>query len=314
VNQIEYRYEIAKREVENDTLEKQNLNNELELSKKNLTLYILSGVLVIIALLVLLLVNQNRIKRKANHVLEAKNSLIGCQKDELIKLNTSKDKFLSILAHDIKSPLSSIYGISELLVKEYDELTTEEKMMFTKDLHTLSVNLTEIINTLLTWSSSQSGLITHRPKPLRIADLCQKTISHLETVAKQKDIRLICHADTSLLLMADENMIYSVLHNLINNAIKFSYPGAEVLIETLQSDGFAEISVIDTGIGLSANSKAKLFYYDQHFISKGTVGETGTGLGLILCKDFVEMNGGKIRVESIVNKGSTFVFTLPVAT
>ena len=314
VNQIEYRYEITKREVENDKLEKQNLSDKLELSTKNLTLYILSGVLVFIALLVLLLVKQNHLKRKANRVLEAKNNLIGFQKDELINLNASKDKFLSILAHDIKNPLSSIYGISELLIKEYDELTAEEKMIFTKDIHTLSVNLFEIINTLLTWSSSQSGLITHRPKPFLISDLCQKTISHLETVAKQKDIRLISHADKALSLMADENMIYSVLHNLLNNAIKFSHPGAEVRIETEPgNDGFAEISVIDTGMGLSPESKAKLFYYDQHYISKGTAGESGTGLGLILCKDFVEMNGGKIRVESTLNQGSTFVFTLPLA-
>jgi signal transduction histidine kinase/tetratricopeptide (TPR) repeat protein len=313
VNQVQYQYEIAKREVENELLVKQNLNKELELSKKNLTLYILTAILIVIALLVLLLVNQNRLKRRVNLQLEAKNELIGKQKDELIKLNASKDKFLSILAHDIKNPLSSIHGISDLLVSDYDKLTPDEKKIFTRDIHTLSTNLFEIINTLLTWSTSQSGMIACRPIPFSIGLLCMKTVNNLQTVAKQKDILIESSADNSMMVLADENMVISVMHNLINNAIKYSYPGGKIHIETLKVEGFAQISVIDTGIGLSPESKDKLFKYDQHFMNKGTAGETGTGLGLILCKDFVEKNGGTIGIESDLQKGSTFVFTLPLA-
>lgn len=313
VSQIQYQYEIAKREADNEHLVKQNLNKELQLSKKNLFLYILTAILVLIAVLVILLVKQNRIKIKANEQLEAKNNLIGLQKDELIKLNASKDKFLSILAHDIKNPLSSIHGISDLLVSDYDKLTPEERKIFTQDIHTLSTNLFEIIDTLLTWSTSQSGMIAYRPKPFLIAELCLKSVHNLETVAKQKDIILTCQVSDSLSVMADENMILSVLHNLINNAIKYSFHGTKIRIETGQVDGFAHISVIDSGTGLSPENLAKLFLYDQHFLNKGTAGESGTGLGLILCKDFVEKNGGTIKVESIIDKGSTFVFTLPIA-
>lgn len=313
VSQIQYQYEITKRESENETLVKQNLNKELELAKKNMIMHILAAILVIIAVLVILLVKQNRIKRMANEQLEAKNKLIEMQKDELITLNASKDKFLSILAHDIKNPLSSIHGISGLLVNEYDSLSTDEKNIFTRDIHTLSTNLFEIINTLLTWSTSQSGMITCHPKPFSIAELCTKTTDNLLTVAKQKNITIENKADDSLIVLADENMIISVMHNLINNAIKYSFHDGRILIKTKQVNGFAEISVIDTGIGLSPESKEKLFKYDQHFMNKGTAGETGTGLGLILCKDFVEKNGGKIRVESEIEKGSTFVFTLPLA-
>jgi signal transduction histidine kinase len=313
ISQIQYQYEIAKREAVNEHLVKQNLNKELQLSKKNLFLYILTAILVLIAVLVILLVKQNRIKIKANEQLEAKNNLIGLQKDELIKLNASKDKFLSILAHDIKNPLSSIHGISDLLISDYEKLTNEEKKVFTQDIHTLSNNLFEIIDTLLTWSTSQSGMISFRPKPFKIAELCRKSVHNLQTVAKQKDIILACTADDSISVMADENMILSVLHNLINNAIKYSYHGTKIRIETKQVDGFAHISVIDSGTGLSPENLAKLFLYDQHFLNKGTAGESGTGLGLILCKDFVEKNGGTIKVESIIDKGSTFVFTLPIA-
>lgn len=313
VNQVQYQYEIAKREAENEHLVKQNLNKEFLLSKKNMFLYILTAILVLIAVLVFFLANQNRVKKKTNQQLEAKNDLIELQKDELITLNASKDKFLSILAHDIKNPLSSIHGISDLLITDYDKLTEKEKNIFTRDIHTLSTNLFEIINTLLSWSTSQAGMIAYNPIQFSIGELCSKTANNLQTVAKQKDIVIESLADENLIVNADENMIISVLHNLINNAIKYSYHGTKIRIETLQLDGFAQISVIDSGIGLSPKSQAKLFKYDQHFINKGTAGETGTGLGLILCKDFVEKNGGTIKVESTINIGSTFVFTLPLA-
>jgi len=313
VNQIQYQYEIAQREADNEHLVKQNLKKELELSKKNEFLFILAGILLLIAVLAIFLINQNRIKVKANKQLLAKNELIESQKDELIKLNASKDKFLSILAHDIKNPLSSIYGISELLVTDYDKLTQKEKKVFTQDIHTLSTNLFEMINTLLTWSISQNGMIAHRPEPFSIASLCRKSVQNLQIVAKQKDIMLLSQAEDELSVFADENMILSVLHNLVNNAIKYSYHGSKIDIEARQTNGFAVISVIDSGIGLSPASQAKLFRYDQHFLCKGTAGESGTGLGLILCKDFVEKNGGTISVESAVDKGSTFIFTLPVA-
>ncbi len=313
VNQIQYQYEIAKREVENEHLVKQNLNKELELSRKNLTLYIMTAIIIVIALLVILLVNQNRLKRRANMQLEAKNELIGIQKDELISLNASKDKFLSILAHDIKNPLSSIHGISDLLVNDYNKLTDDEKKVFTQDIYTLSTNLFEIINTLLAWSTSQSGMIAFRPKPFAIKELCTKSIHNLQTVAKQKDITIECISEKDFMVLADENMILSVIHNLINNAIKYSYLGTKIRIQAVSVDGFVQVSVTDSGIGLSAASQAKLFRYDQHFMNKGTAGESGTGLGLILCKDFVEKNGGTIKVESMINEGSTFVFTLPLA-
>ncbi len=314
VSQIQYRYEIEKREADNIYLVKQNLNKELELSKKNLVLYILTAIIVLIAILVFLLVKQNRLKHKTNEQLETKNKLIETQKDELLGLNSSKDKFLSILAHDIRNPLSSIFGISEILVSDYDKLSESQKLVFSQDIHSLSANLFEIINNLLAWSTSQSGMIAYRPKPFLIADLCRQSIRNLQTVAKQKDILLVSKAEEKLMVMADENMMLSVFHNLLNNAIKYSHQGSNIRVETKPVDGFVQISVIDTGTGITAEACEKLFKYEEHILNKGTAGESGTGLGLILCKDFVEKNGGTISVDSKPGKGSTFMFTLPAAT
>lgn len=313
VSQIHYQYEIAKVDARNNNLQKENLSNELNLQKKNLFLYVLGGIILIVVILVVFLLIQNRSKQRVNKKLEEKNRLIISQKDELVSLNASKDKFLSILAHDIKNPLSSLHGLSEMLMSDFDSLTDQEKVYFAKDMHTLSSNLFEIVNTLLEWSVSQNGMIAYNPKPFVLSDLCRVSVRNLQVVAKQKDILLVSKADEKLKVMADENMILSVLHNLLNNAIKYSYPGTSIRIETAVADNFVHVSVIDTGIGLTAESIGKLFKYDQHFLNKGTAGEAGTGLGLILCKDFVEKNGGTIRVESKIEQGSKFTFTLPLA-
>ena len=259
VSQIHYQYEITRRDADNANLVKDNLDKELNIQKKNYFLYLLTGILVIIAILVIFLVKQNRIKHKANKQLEEKNRLIIQQKDELVMLNASKDKFLTILAHDIKNPLSSIHGLSEMWVTDFDTLTEKEKMIFAKDIHSLSTNLFEIINTLLAWSTSQSGMITYRPKSFPISELCRKAARNLQTVAKQKDILIVSKADDNLMVKADENMILSVVHNLVNNAIKYSHPGTSIHIEARQNgDNTAHISVIDSGIGLTPESISKL--------------------------------------------------------
>lgn len=313
VSHIQYKYEISQREADNEHLVKENLNKKLQLSQKNIFLYILSSILLLIALLVGFLYNQNRIKRRANALLEEKNHLIEKQKESLVMLNASKDKFLSILAHDIKNPLGSILGISELLDNEDEKLTKEEKIVFTKDIHTLAANLFEIINTLLSWAVFQGGLTAVKPHSFNIRTLVEKVASSLSIVAKQKNISIHVEGESQTEVFADENMLLSILHNLIGNAIKFTFYDGEIKIK-VQTDGkeYALISVIDKGTGLSPKSMEKLFRYDQHFLKKGTAGELGTGLGLILCKDFVEKNGGKMSVQSELNEGSTFSFTIPL--
>ncbi len=313
ISQIQFHYEIAKRESEKVQLVRQNLQKELQLTQRTKIVYFLCGLLLVIGILVLYLFSWNRLKNKANRELEIKNHLIESQKDELIKLNASKDKFLSILAHDIKNPLSAIIGISNILNSDYESLDEEERKSFIVDIYTSSTNLFEIINTLLNWSISQNGMISLQPRNFNIAGLCQNAIDKLYHIAKLKDITMVNEADPQLSVFADENMVISVVHNLLCNAIKYSNKGGLITIRAIDKKGEPEISVIDEGIGISAMNQKKLFRYDQAFRQKGTTGEIGTGIGLILCKDFVDRNSGRIWVESEELKGSIFKFTLPPA-
>jgi len=314
VSEIQYHYEIAKRESEKMQLVKDNLQKELKLSQRTTIMYIMAVLLLLVAIVVVLLLLWNRTKHKANLELEAKNKLIGSQKEELIKLNASKDRFLSILAHDIKNPLSAVLGISDILNTDYEELSESERKGFILDIHTSSANLFEIVNTLLNWSISQNGLISHQPKNINISALCQNSLTKLQTIAKLKDISLVNETDPGITAYADDNMVISVIHNLVCNAIKYSHKGGQIVVRSGNHNGQCEVSVIDEGTGISPENQAKLFKYDQSYRSKGTTGENGTGIGLILCKDFVERNNGVIWVESEINKGSAFKFTLPKAT
>ncbi|MBK7028345.1 MAG: tetratricopeptide repeat protein [Bacteroidales bacterium] len=313
VSQIQYHYEIAKREAENVQLVKQNLQKELKLTQRTTMVYILIALLLLIAVVVVILLLWNRSKHKANLQLEAKNRLINAQKEELIKLNASKDKFLSLLAHDIKNPLSAILGISDILRTDYAELKEEERMGFINDIHSSSSNLFEIVTTLLNWAISQNGMISHQPKEFDLNTLCHNSVNRLQPIAKLKDISLYHESNLEHSAFADDNMIMSVVQNLLTNAIKYSYRGGKITVKTAESEGMVEVAVIDEGTGISEENQSKLFRYDMLYRSKGTTGESGTGIGLILCKEFIERNNGKIWVESEINKGSSFKFTLPAS-
>ncbi|MBK7213317.1 MAG: tetratricopeptide repeat-containing sensor histidine kinase [Bacteroidales bacterium] len=313
VSQIQYHYEIAKRESENVKLVKQNLQKELVLSQRNTTIYIMAAMLLLIVFLVVILLLWNRSKHNANLLLEAKNKLILSQKEELIKLNASKDKFLSVLAHDIKNPLSAILGVSDILKTDYEQLQESERKGFINDIFTSSSNLFDIVNTLLNWSISQNGMISYQPRDFNIGELSQNTMDKLQTIAKLKDVSLTMDEHDDISVFADDNMVMSVIHNLICNAIKYSHKGGTVYVRNLIKDGSALIGISDAGIGISPENQSKLFRYDQSFRSKGTSGESGTGIGLLLCKEFAERNNGKIWIESETGQGSTFWFTLPLS-
>jgi signal transduction histidine kinase len=232
---------------------------------------------------------------------------------KLKELNATKDKFFSIIAHDLKNPIGAFKNVLELLYENFNEFTKEEILDFIEPLKESSIQLFSLLENLLFWSRAQTGTIQLNPIEFNISDLIKQNIQLTRLQADNKQISLIQNTPERLLVYADINSITTVLRNLITNAIKFTHPGGKIVISAKSTNGYAEICVEDNGIGMSKETIEKLFRIDVHHISLGTFNEKGTGLGLIVCKEFVEANGGKIWVESEEGKGSKFYFTIPLS-
>ncbi len=230
--------------------------------------------------------------------------------EELKILNATKDKFFSIIGHDLRSPFHSLLGFSEVLLTEIDTLSHEEILQFTKGLNDDLKNLYGLLENLLSWSMLQRDLLEYNPVNLDLTDAVNKVMSIVKQSAKGKDISVTNNIKTGTLVYADNDMLRLVVQNLLINSIKFTKTGGLVTISSIEEVGFIEVSVLDTGIGIEPEKLSQLFNFTSVFTNKGTDGEKGTGLGLPLCREFVEKNGGKIWVESELGKGTKFTFTL----
>jgi signal transduction histidine kinase len=234
-------------------------------------------------------------------------------REKLKELNATKDKFFSIIAHDLKDPLSYLLLAADTMVNDYDSLDEVKRKDYLRRFHKNSQQLSSLLENLLTWSRSQRGLMVRKPEKIDIASLVATSMRLLRENAGKKEIRLTSKVEPETYAFADKNMIRTVLRNLISNAIKFSYPGGEVIVSASPAQPFepVKISVTDQGVGISEENQAGLFHLDRIKSSLGTHKEKGTGLGLILSKEFVEKNNGTISVSSQLGKGTGFVFTLP---
>jgi two-component system sensor histidine kinase/response regulator len=264
--------------------------------------------------------NTKELTARVNSHLELSISrrIITAQKDELHKLNiqleetiASKDKFFSIIAHDLRSPFNTLIGFSDLLLKSFDDREPEEIKKFLKHINDSSQLGFNLLNNLLEWSRSQTGEIKYEPVLFDFAQLVDEVIDLHSGTAEKKKIKLDGSGLAIGEVNADRKMIYTVLRNLVSNALKFTQPGGEIRISGKDMGNEFEISVSDSGVGIPANKLDKLFSISENISTQGTDNETGTGLGLLLCKEFVEKNGGKIRVQSVVGNGSEFLFTIP---
>jgi len=233
------------------------------------------------------------------------------QREELKDLNATKDKFFSILAHDLKNPFSNLYSMSELISENYESLDEAEKVIMLKNINKSTEFIYNLLENLLTWSKSQRGRIEYNPTKFSLTNLIQENINLHRVPAENKGVSIQSGLKDDIQAYGDREMINTVMRNLINNAVKFTDKGGSVEVSANELDGFIEVHVKDKGVGISPENLQKLFHIDVKFKSTGTEGETGTGLGLILCKEFVEKNGGSIRVESEEGSGSSFIFTIP---
>jgi signal transduction histidine kinase/ligand-binding sensor domain-containing protein len=255
---------------------------------------------------------QQQIEEQSEELLAQKESLISMNK-ELNDLNATKDKFFSIIAHDIKNPFNAVLGFTELLIDNFKEWNDQRKLETIHMVHASSKNLYQLLDNLLQWSRSQSGALKFNPQKIELDETFNDSVQLFRETADAKNIQLVrSSTEENLAVYADRNMLDAILQNLISNAIKFTRPGGKVQIISERKGEFAWIKVTDNGVGMSAKIQERLFRIDKQNSTSGTLNETGTGLGLILVKEFVTRHGGKIGVESIEGKGSTFYFTIPL--
>jgi signal transduction histidine kinase len=236
---------------------------------------------------------------------------ISNQNQELSKLNSDKDRFMSIIAHDLKSPFCSLLGFSELLsenIHKYDFTDIESSA---KSIHKSAQTIFNLLEDILLWAKSKSGKIAYEPEEVNFNQICLKVLEILSPVAIAKDISINCPSSFELKIFADVNMLKTILRNLVSNAIKFTNPGGQISIYAEQSGSDVTVVVSDNGTGMGPEALARLFDISQATSTAGTANETGTGLGLFLCKDYVEKHKGKIWVNSEPDKGTTFCFSLP---
>lgn len=258
--------------------------------------------------------------REVNELLVQKQNLIQMQarilkesNRELSLINSTKDKIFSIIAHDLRNPFHAVSGFSEILLRDYDKLPRNKIEKYLDIINRSSVNGNALLENLLNWSRAQTGRMVFEPVKFDLFILSKEITDLLETDALRKNIRLTLDIEPGIMVYADENMIKTVLRNLISNAIKFTEEQGEITIKSVKHQSHVEVAVIDTGVGIPEQNIKLLFNIDTNISTKGTAMESGTGLGLILCKEFIVRNGGTIWVESELDKGSTFKFTLPLA-
>ena len=237
---------------------------------------------------------------------------LALQAEELKELNATKDKFFSIIAHDMRSPFNAFLGLTKMLEEDHQIMTQEEITEFIHMMGVSADNLYRLLENLLEWSQLQRGLIVAAPELLQLKPRVEESIDLAKESARKKGVVINLSIADDLVVYADTKMFDGIMRNLSSNAIKFTPPGGTVMISArAAADNFVEVSVNDSGIGMNREMLENLFKIDINTSRAGTDGEPSSGLGLILCKEFAERNHGKLWVESKEDKGSTFYFTLP---
>lgn len=316
VMEIEAKYATNKKDQAIESLEQQNRNKENTLY---LLITLLGAVGTIGVLLYLnvkqkqatnrqLIFQQEQIKAQ-NSRLSLLNAEVNLQKEKQEKLNTFKDKLFSIISHDLRNPIASLKGALDLLKMDY--LTEEERSMLVEKLSQDLQSSSYLLDNLLNWAKSQMQGLKVMPVYLTLQELIAENFDLLSSQALEKQITLEANIAKDLKVYADLEITKTIIRNLLHNAIKYSFQAGKVSVSAYPKDELVVIAVRDQGRGMSAEEQKKLFG-SEHFSKYGTANEKGSGLGLLLSKDFVEKNGGSIWVESTENKGSTFCFTLPI--
>lgn len=252
---------------------------------------------------------------KAKHTIKSQLIEINKKNEELQQRNAEKDKFFSIIAHDLRTPFISLMGLSKLMAQKFSSLSVDEMQEFASGIEKSTTNLFHFLENLLNWAKMNRGLVPFNPETILLKSLTIECVDMLIEMCKSKEIKVTYSIQKDIQVVADRNMLLLVIRNLVSNAIKFTPKGGKINISVISDNSKnAVISVKDSGIGMNAKLRLNLFQLDVKTNRKGTEGEASTGLGLLLCKEFIEKLGGNIWVESEEGKGSDFKFTIPTST
>jgi len=284
----------------------------LNIKRQNIVIFFSIIGLFILAIFITIVLRQFRQKKEANTKLENQNQEIILQSEELKKLNKDKDRFISILAHDLKNPFNSLLGFSSLLLSNLHIYDKQEIRDQIKVIHLVSHNAYQLLEQILLWANSQSGKLIIEPQLFNFKEITTEVIGMLENQANEKNIKIQLIENENMVMNADLNIYKAVIRNLISNSIKFTHKGGLINIHAEDNKSFTVITVSDNGVGIEKENIPKLWEIDDSYSTIGTNNEKGTGFGLKLCKELVKKHGGTIWVESETGKGSHFSFTLPV--
>jgi PAS domain S-box-containing protein len=246
--------------------------------------------------------------------LKKAESEIHHKNEQLQKINSEKDKFFSIIAHDLKSPFNNFLGFTQVMTEEIDSMSISDIKKISKVMRKSAINLYELLDNLLEWAKIQRGAMEFHPETFNLKDRILSVVEILLENANKKEISIEAKTAENLFVQADKHMFDSLIRNLLSNAIKFTHRGGMILITVSEViDRYVIVCVADNGIGIQKSKLEKLFKLAEVATNKGTDGEPSSGLGLLLCKEFAEKHGGNLTVESTVGQGSRFSFNLPVA-
>lgn len=318
IAETQVKFETESIEQENEILRKDNEIQKLAIQKQKVIKNVFIGFTVLVLALLALIYSRFSLKKettsllkKKNQELEKTNKKLANSESNLKELNATKDKFFSIIAHDLKNPFQALLGFSEIIYTRAHDLTPEELEEYAKAINDASQNLFNLLGNLLQWSRTQLGTTTIKPETIELDVVVKEVLATMSMAANEKNLTIRNNVRKGLKVVADRHALMSILRNLISNAIKFTYPKGNIAIEAISEENQIKVQVIDSGKGIAKEDLSKLFKIDSNFSTKGTANEQGTGLGLILSKELIKKSGGDIWAESETKKGSTFTFTLP---
>jgi len=312
IAEIQSKYDVDAAEKENILLKKDNKIQALTIAKQKNQQWLLLILLLLILLSIIHVYRRMNRDRKMNVLLSTKNEEIHLKSQELEKANIAKDKFFSILAHDLRNPFNSILGSLEILQNEYDSLSDNERKQFIDIINKSANSTNKLLANLLEWSMIQRDGISLEKKNNNLSEIIKESVDIHQNLAMNKKINIQNEVHEHLMAFFDKKSISVTINNLVNNAIKFTPTKGKVTISAERNNGFVNVAVKDTGIGISPERLKTLFKIEAAQSTMGTDSEVGTGLGLILCKEFIEINDGQIKVISEEGKGSCFEISLPI--